>query len=253
MKFRLALLPALLVLALGSSLPAEIITNGDFEATPFDTGWSNTVAELRTGLGGSAQSANLRNGAILGQEVSNAQGIDGTMNAITATYTINFDVLANDSNRIFIEGDQTNDRHIISSRWSTTGMDIYDGTTWQNVVSAAEFGGAVLLDIDYVVTFDFAAGDGMGGASPAYDLTVAWNGNSVVKQNVTIAHHGLPANDGSFQGPVTGMVIEGGSSNVFLLDNVSITGQPIPEPSSAVLLGLALAGLARFRRRPVVQ
>jgi hypothetical protein len=249
MKISLSLSTALVVLALGTSLPAEIISNGDFEATPFDTDWSNTVAELRTGLGGSAQSANLRNGAILGQEVPNAQGIDGTNHAITATYTINFDVLANDTNRILIEGDQTNDRHIISSRWGATGMDIYDGVAWQNIVTAAEFGGSVLLDTDYVVTFEFAPGNGMGGASPYYDLTVAWNGNSVVKQNVTVTHDGLPANDGSFQGPVTGMVIEGGSTNVFLLDNVSITGQPIPEPSSVALLGMASAGLAIWRRR----
>jgi hypothetical protein len=249
MKVYFGILPALIVLVIGTSLPAEIITNGDFEATPFDTGWSNTVAELRPGLGGSAQSANLRNGAILGQEVSNAMGIDGTSNSIIATYTINFDVLANDTNRVHIEGDQAGDRHLISSRWSATGMDIYDGVDWANAITALDLGGAVQLDLDYVVTFDFAAGDGMGGASPYYDLAVAWNGGSVLKQNLTISHDGLPANDGSFQGPVTGAVIEGGSGNVFLLDNVSITGQPIPEPSSLVLLGMATAGLAVARRR----
>ncbi len=43
------------LLVAASPASAALITNGDFEADPFDTGWGNTAATETTGLYGSDQ------------------------------------------------------------------------------------------------------------------------------------------------------------------------------------------------------
>lgn len=217
-----------------SAAPIQLITNGDFEAGSL-TGW--TVSNLAGGSGdwyfdvpgtstpfsGLSTLASSANG--LGYAVSD-QGGPGTHALIQAftlgpsvSVVLRFDIFVND--------------------WD--GGPLYGGQGLNHIGPANQFGrvdilssGATAFDTGVGVLANYFLGVD-AGADPHAFTSYLFDVTSVVGAGGTFALRFAETDNQSFFN--------------LGVDNVSILAEPVPEPSTLLLLGGGLVGLARLRRR----
>ncbi|MBT8043624.1 MAG: PEP-CTERM sorting domain-containing protein [Verrucomicrobiae bacterium] len=225
---------ATIVAGISASQAATTVVNGDFEASTFDTGWTNAGATAVTGalaIGGAGTSASLAGGSD-----SLKQDFDATDVGL-ADFQLNFmfnytGTLGNDS-RIRIGGDTSNANPMLSLRLTTAGIENFTGS-WGTGVTVA-----LNAATDYYVRL-IGNNFGENDNSRFFTLGVSTDGSTFTTGGVITGFHN---SDDRFET----FTLEDASGATILLDNVSLG--VVPEPSSTALLGLGGALLAFARRR----
>jgi hypothetical protein len=248
MKKTTLLLASALALSSMSASAAVLVAgwetfSGSTGFAPTQTGLGTTADIVATATTGSWDQWNNANGSGLGQGAST----DGTFGAfVGATANTNNAAAGNGVDNLALGN---SDGVLVLTLTNNSGSDqLMDGFHFDAVTKNANgadtwalaFGGAIS---GTTVTQTISGAANMSGASAAardrsIDLTTLTDSVWEAGQDIT------------FTWTFTGTTNSGGSNgNELLLDNIGVSVISIPEPSSALLLGLGALGLFGRRRR----
>ena len=201
---------------------ASLVTNGDFEASPFDSGWANTGSTSTSGLTGSGFAADLGAGDTMMQDFVALPAVGLTV------FQLDFMLSLGDTGgtqRIRLRGDE-NSSDYITLKMDSAGLHKYAGT-WYNAVP-----GTYLADTTYHIRVNVFDDSG----TPKYNVGVSTDG---LTYNTSI-------NMGSFHGvgttPFETIRFDSGAMTI---DEVTV----IPEPATLGLLAAFGGGILFIRRR----
>jgi hypothetical protein len=234
MKMTACFMTAALVLA-GTTASADVV-NGDFEADPFDTGWTNSAVTETTGLNGSASAANLAAVSRLNQAVDPLRTFDLTFTfsptEVAGSRTLNMTLHNDGSDGSSALGVTLNIRSDASGN-----LQAFDGSGWQTV------GAGAFATVGAEYTVQVSANDwGLGGTN-TYDLS--WSdANSTVLSNSSAGLSFFQFTPTAADGIGGIAFIRGTGNGDYTVDDVSF----VPEPGSLALLGLGGLLIARRRR-----
>ncbi len=190
----------------------NLVTNGDFEASTFDSGWDNIGATSTSGLTGSGSAADLGPGNSMMQDFVATPAVGPTV------YQLDFmlSMAAHDgSQRIRLRGDG-NSGNIVTLKMESDGLYKYGSGTWYNAVP-----GTYSADTTYHIRVNVGNFD--ADADPEYNLGVSTDGiNYTTSINMGSFHFDgtIPFETIRFEGGTGGMVI----------DEVSVDGDVVEPP-----------------------
>ena len=206
---------------------ASLVTNGDFEASPFDSGWANTGSTSTSGLTGSGFAADLGAGDSMTQDFVAAPAVGPTV------YQLDFMLSLADtggSQRIRLRGDG-NSGDIITLKMDNIGLYKYGSGTWYNAVS-----GTYSADTTYHIRVEVGNFD--ADVDPEYILGVSTDGINYASSVAMGSFHGAGTT------PFETIRFEGGTVAGMTIDEVTV----IPEPATLGLVA-AFGGAILFVRR----
>ncbi len=246
---RVVAVATVVMVTLAGAARANLLVNGDFEASPFDTGWYNTVAtaETTSPISGSATARmGFNTTGDLEQnftpvsdfvvnfsfrQIGNTAG--RTLNVLLNTDATYGNVSANVNLRIIVASSEP-----ASTRWA---LQTFDGANWVNVVNPDVF------KFDSLDPYRFEIrGHGWGGATPTYDVLWSDANSTSLTHSATglTLYQSTPASTMKrvrFTRPFA-------SGNSWLVDDVSVTATAVPTPA-ALRAGLVLMVATLARRR----
>ena len=244
MNFTTKLLTAILFVVASISVSpanAELVTNGDFEATPFHSGWTNTAATQGTGLFGSAQSAEFLSGANgrISQAFSSpartfAVDFQFSPGTVAGNRTLNMVLFNAPNNGTSQAGSALNLRSDDSGN-----LQLFDGA-WGTVSGGS---GAFATGSEYRIRLE--ANDFGPAGTNTFDLFWSDAGSTALTNSATGLSNfqNVPDNADGYSAIA---FLKSSTNGGYSIDNVVVTA--VPEPSSVLLFGFA--GLAcTFRRR----
>ncbi len=209
---------------------ANLVTNGDFEATPFDSGWANTGSTSTSGLTGSGSAADLGAGDSMMQDFVATPAVGPTVYQLDFMWSL---AAFDGSQRLRIRGDGDSG-NIVTLKMESDGLYKYGSGTWYKAVA-----GTYSADTTYHIQVNVGNFD--ADADPEYNLGVSTDGiNYTTSVNMGYFH-----SDGTI--PFETIRFEGGTGGM-VVDEVSV----IPEPATIGLLAAFGGGLLFIRRKLMV-
>lgn len=194
----------------------ELVTNGDFEALPFGTGWTTSAVVAVPGLNGSATAARLpyNTMAMARQNVATA--------AQAFTLEVSFSLAGNTTPQGFVMALDTESGSALSVRTAAGGeLQVRSGDVWLTPTRVAD-GGVFNLAPNQTLRLRII-GRGFGTASASYDLVWSEPGQTSFSHAVTgLRHFASVAN--AVAGGVRGLRFDRAvaADNSFLIDDVSL-------------------------------
>jgi len=210
---------------------ANLVTNGDFEADPFDTGWDNSGGTSVAGLTGSGTAVQLGSGNSLMQDFIALPAVGPTVYQLDFMWSLGD---TGGSQRIRVRGDG-NSGDILTLKMDASGFYKYGGGTWYNAVS-----GTYSADTTYHIRVEVGNFD--ADANPEFIMGVSTDGINYTSSAALGSFHG----DGTT--PFETIRFEGGTGSGMTVDSVSV----IPEPATMGLLAVFGGGILFIRRKLMV-
>lgn len=222
----------------------NLVTNGDFEASPFDSGWNSDFTTTTGFAPGSTTAAASASGDMF--QLTGSGQATGTVgmwveptSLVAGQRTFNLVVGTT------IGTSAINIRMFPSSATEFQLEYFIGGGTWNVATgSAGDFtvGNAYYLELAF---------NDLGTAGANYDL--AWSGANPGSATTSESQTGITQFQNTAQATNAGATVErlrfvrGAAHGDYNLDDVTLFA-PVPEPSTALLGGVALLGFLRRRR-----
>ncbi|HOD82548.1 MAG TPA: PEP-CTERM sorting domain-containing protein [Phycisphaerae bacterium] len=250
------LVAGILVIAVGAVSPARanLLTNGDFEAAPYDTGWTRSNVNI-----GTAETTSPISGSTSLRMSWNNQGYTGNVDQSLASvlsdfdYSFTFRQLGNTAGRsmntlLLAGGAGVNARVLVQG---TAGVDddtlqVYDGSGWQNVSAVGAFSG---ISQDYRISI---RGRDWGTPAASYDLLWSDAGSTLLTHQATGLTHFQSSGPTTSKLETVRFAKPESTGNTWMVDNVVLTApasafapavaEPVATGTGAYTTGTSVGG-----------